>query len=113
MKNEETARRLKEALSAKNMLPSELAERSGVSKSSISQYMNGTYIPSNLSSKKMSDVLDVDPLWLMGFDIPMDYVYQNDKMDVLIEVQKSLNEEGMKRLLSYAQDLIASGRYSK
>lgn len=72
MKNELTAKRLQLALSNANMKPQELAERSGVSKSSISQYVNGSHSPSNISSGKMSKVLNVNPLWLMGFDVDMD-----------------------------------------
>ena len=68
---EETARRLALALSRKNMRPVELSELTGVSKGSISQYLNGSHAPSNISAGKMARVLDVNPLWLMGFDIPM------------------------------------------
>lgn len=71
MKNEITAKRLSLALSNANLKPQELADRSGVSKSSISQYVNGSHAPSNISSGKMAKVLNVSPLWLMGFDVEM------------------------------------------
>lgn len=71
MKNELTAKRMQLALSNANMIPQELAEKSGVSKSSISQYVNGSHAPSNISSGKIGKVLDVNPLWLMGFDVDM------------------------------------------
>lgn len=71
MKNKITAKRLTLALSNANMKPQELADKSGVSKASISQYVNGAHAPSNLSSGKMASVLNVNPLWLMGFDVPM------------------------------------------
>nr|DAY65437.1 MAG TPA: helix-turn-helix domain protein [Caudoviricetes sp.] len=71
MKNEKTAKRLRIALSNMNMKPQELADLSGVSKSSISQYINGSHAPSNLSSGKMGKILNVNPLWLMGFDTSM------------------------------------------
>lgn len=71
MKNEITAKRLILALSNANMRPQELADKSGVSKASISQYVNGSHAPSNISSGKMASVLNVNPLWLMGFDVPM------------------------------------------
>lgn len=78
MKNETTAKRLSLALSNANMKPQELADKSGVSKSSISQYVNGSHAPSNISSGKMAKILNVDPLWLMGFDVPMT---KNDSKD--------------------------------
>ena len=71
MKNETTAKRLIQALEMNNMKAQELADRSGVSKVSISQYVNGTHAPSNISAGKMAKVLSVNPVWLMGFDAPM------------------------------------------
>lgn len=71
MKNELTSSRLRKALSECNMKPQELADKSGVGKSSISQYVNGSHAPSNISSGKMGKVLNVNPMWLMGFDVPM------------------------------------------
>lgn len=72
MKNEITSKRLSLALSNANMKPQELSDKSGVSKASISQYINGSHAPSNISSGKMSLILNVNPLWLMGFDVPME-----------------------------------------
>lgn len=71
MKNPITAQRLSLAISNNNIIPQELANASGVSKASISQYLNGSHAPSNISSGKMARVLNVNPLWLMGFDAPM------------------------------------------
>ncbi|WP_337539269.1 XRE family transcriptional regulator [Suilimivivens sp.] len=71
MKHELTAKRLQLAINNANMPAQELANRSGVAKASISQYVNGSHKPSNISSGKMAPILDVNPLWLMGFDVPM------------------------------------------
>lgn len=71
MKNPITAQRLSLALTNANMIPQELSNASGVNKASISQYLNGSHSPSNISSGKMAQVLNVSPLWLMGFDVPM------------------------------------------
>ena len=106
MKNEITAKRLQKALSDMNMKPQELADKSGVSKSSISQYVNGSHTPSNISSGKMAKVLNVNPLWLMGFDVPMeqevDYLYTDGKSDFLIEVtRKAKNQEFVDRIMKY------------
>lgn len=69
MKHGETAKRLRSALERKGMKQTELASRTGLSKASISQYLSGLYVPSNISAGKMADVLGVSPAWLMGFDI--------------------------------------------
>ena len=71
MKNPITAQRLSTALANANMIPQELANASGVSKASISQYLNGSHSPSNISIGKMAKILNVNPVWLMGFDVPM------------------------------------------
>lgn len=71
MKHLITAKRLQTALANANMKPQELSDKSNVSKSSISQYINGSHAPSNISSGKMSKVLGVNPLWLMGFNVEM------------------------------------------
>ena len=114
MKNVETARRLQDALDRKGMTAAELAKKSGVSKASISQYINGSHAPSNISSAKMAEVLGVNALWLMGFDLPdADYVVYGDHWQVLVEAHKDLNDEGMKKLAEYAADLVASKRYEK
>ena len=71
MKNEITAKRLSDALAIKNMKPQDLAQASGVSKASISQYLHGTYVPSEANSNRMAAVLGVSPLWLKGYDVQM------------------------------------------
>lgn len=71
MKYEKTALRLREALNKKNMRSQDLANLSGVNKASISQYLNGSHAPSNISSGKMAQVLGVSAPWLMGYDVPM------------------------------------------
>ena len=71
MKNELIAKRLQLALSNANMKQQDLVEKSGVGKSSISQYINGSHSPSNINAGKIAKVLDVEPLWLMGFDVEM------------------------------------------
>lgn len=70
MKYNETARRLSSALNKRNMRAQDLANATGLNKASISQYVNGSHAPSNISAGKMAKVLNVSPLWLMGFDVP-------------------------------------------
>lgn len=72
MKNELTAKRIQLALSNANIKSQELADRSGVGKASISQYVNGSHVPGNISAEKIGKILNVNPLWLMGFDVTME-----------------------------------------
>lgn len=71
MKFEVTAKRIRQALSRADMSAKDLSEKTGVQEASISQYVNGYHKPSNISAGKIGKVLGVDPLWLMGFDVPM------------------------------------------
>lgn len=70
MKYTETARRLRECLDENSMKAQDLADLSGVSKASISQYLNGSHTPSNKTAGMMAPFFGVDPVWLIGFDVP-------------------------------------------
>lgn len=69
MKFAETARRLSEALNDAGMNQQQLADASGIKKASISQYVNGTHAPSNISAGKMANILKVNAAWLCGFNV--------------------------------------------
>lgn len=58
--------RLKNALLKRNILASDLANMTGVSRASISQYINGNRTPSPAMTKKIADALNVDYWWLIG-----------------------------------------------
>ena len=87
MKHELTAKRLQVALRNADLSAQELSNKSGVAKSSISQYVNGSHKPSNISSGKMAAVLNVNALWLMGFDVPMKESKQNASVSSVKGVQ--------------------------
>lgn len=69
MKYRETAKRLLYAMASARMSQQELSNLSGISKSSISHYVNGSHEPGNKAAYAMATALAVDPLWLMGLDI--------------------------------------------
>lgn len=63
--------RLRQALEFRNMSQSELSRLSGIGKSAISQYLSGEYEAKQENIYLMSKPLNVNPAWLMGFDVPM------------------------------------------
>lgn len=69
---EDFSQRLNRALTDKNMKPVELAEKTGLNKSSISQYINGVYEAKQEALYLIAKALDVNEAWLMGHDVPMD-----------------------------------------
>lgn len=111
MKNEITAKRLLLALSNADISQQELSEKSGVSKASISQYVNGFHSPSNISSGKMGKVLDVEPLWLMGFDVEMkkELSSESAKNDMaFLEKFSLLNERDKKIVMSMMDSMLST-----
>lgn len=66
----EVSKRIKEAMNDKNISAIELSRLSGVGKAAISHYVNGRYCPHNKNAVMIANVLNVNPTWLMGFDVP-------------------------------------------
>ena len=69
MKFPEIQKRFAYVLQLRQMTAQELSDRSGVGKSSISHYVNGSNEPHNKNAWKMAKVLKCNPQWLMGFDV--------------------------------------------
>lgn len=72
MKYPEIANRMTYILNLRGLKAQDLADKTGINKASISQYVNGSHCPSNYTATMMADVLRVDPIWLMGFEVPME-----------------------------------------
>lgn len=92
MKYPEIAKRITHILNIRGMKAQDLCDKTGINKSSISQYVNGSHCPSNEKAQLMADILKVNPLWLMGFDVPM----LDDQLTKYIEMYSNLNEENRK-----------------
>ena len=69
---ETCANRIKKALSIRNMTQTELCAKAKISKSSLSEYMIGKYIPRQDKVFILAQALNVDPVWLWGYDVPME-----------------------------------------
>lgn len=98
----------------------QLADKTGVGKASISQYINGKNVPSNITAKKLCKPFGINPAWIMGFDVPRtaseaepSSTALNEPEEKLLTHYRNLNEEGQEKLVEYAEDLEASGRYIK
>lgn len=49
----------------------QFAQRVGIGKSSVSQYVNGTNFPGNIRAGQIAKAFSINPVWVMGFDVPM------------------------------------------
>lgn len=104
------SKRLDKILNSKNMSVTDLARKSGVSKSLLSQYLRGEHIPSEDSAIKMADVLGVNHLWLMGFKAPMAKESEPDAdLAQVIDLYKRLNQAGKDKILERMQTLLDCG----
>lgn len=61
----EFAKRMHQALLAKQWRQADLVRASGIAKDSVSQYYNGRTLPTDLSLLKLAKALSVDPGWLV------------------------------------------------
>lgn len=88
------ANRLNQALSEKNIRAVDLANKLGVSESTISNYRRGFSAPKRERLAKIADILNVSIEWLLGVDVPMEPAKQNttlidlNKFDNIFPVEK-------------------------
>ena len=71
-------KRLAEALRIRNMKPVELYEKTGISESLLSKYLSGSAVARQKKLTLLADALNVNEVWLMGYDVPMDREIEND-----------------------------------
>ena len=66
--------RFNKVISMRNIKPTELAQKTGLSKSTISHYMSGYTKPKSDKLFVLAKALNVREQWLMGLDVPMERV---------------------------------------
>ena len=66
------AQRLKEALRITKTKQIELSRAINIDKGTINNYLAGKYEPKQDRLEIIAKALDVDPVWLMGYDVPME-----------------------------------------
>lgn len=66
--------RLQKAMSMRNMKAIELSEKTGIPKSSLSEYIKGKYEAKQKGIYKLAKALDVSEGWLMGLDVSMERI---------------------------------------
>lgn len=64
--------RLQEAMKVRGMKAVQLSQKTGISKSALSHYINGRVSPKQDRIYLLSEALRVDPARLMGYDVPME-----------------------------------------
>lgn len=85
--------RLKEAMDQKNMRPVDLCNATGIPKGAVSYYLAGRSEPKSDRLYILSQALDVNEAWLMGFDVPMTRTEAQKKNDDLVKVVAQLRKD--------------------
>lgn len=89
--------RLLTTLSARKMKQIELAEKSGLSRSRISQYCSGYRVPKQDKVYLLAKVLNVSPSWLWGISEIMDVAPTQTKSRIVEKID-ALNEEELQKV---------------
>lgn len=63
--------RLVELMDYYNLSQTELCKRTGLQKSALSNYLNGDREPRQTQLSLIADPFNINPAWLMGYDVPM------------------------------------------
>lgn len=66
------AQRIRQGLAIRGMQQKDLCDVTGIPKSAMSQYCNGSFVPKQGRTALIAKALDVNEAWLMGYDVPME-----------------------------------------
>lgn len=95
--------RIKQLISELNISQTEFCKKTGLAKSALSNYMNGDRQPRQDQIDKIAAAYNVNPAWLMGYDVPKDISNnkQIDSSDDSIEIYSlALGSDGHYHVIS-------------
>ena len=72
MKQSDFASRLSQALEVRGMKAADLSKKTKVAEGTISCYINGRYEAKQNRVQVFAEAVNVNPAWLMGYDVPME-----------------------------------------
>lgn len=112
--------RLRLAMDLKDMRAIELSEKTGIPKSAISQYLSGYAKPKQDRIYLIAKALDINEVWLMGYDVPMERqtggeieqkesladVEHQEAVEKAAELFSRLSEAEQQQALTYIEFLL-------
>ena len=104
MKITDSAHRISELLNLTGDSQNDFSIKTHIPKSTVSRYVNGEREPKQDKLSMIADAYNVNPAWLMGFDVPM------ESIDVL---QKKMVEQRLEFLSIDADDQEALNENEK
>lgn len=106
--------RLNHAMQLKGLTQTDIINKTGITKGALSSYLSGRYEPKKNNIYKLAKVLDVNPVWLMGYDVSkeVDKIYEFKKDEenyqltlIMHNYFKELSEEQQKDVINYIEFL--------
>ena len=89
MSKNKTSQKLKNIMKEKGINQTELCKRTGLPKSTISQYVNGKRIPNQESLFLISQALDIPVTSIMEYDFPIfEITLPSNKKSIKINLEK-------------------------
>mgnify|MGYP005771208723 FL=1 len=82
--------RLNTAMIIRNIKATELSAKTGIAKSSLSEYINGKYEAKQDGVYLLAKALDVNEAWLMGLDVPMERRKEESNVFPITDVPKKV-----------------------
>lgn len=99
--------RLKFVLNEKHIKAIELSQKTGISKSSISDWINGRYEAKQDKIFLIAEALGVNEGFLLGLDVPMDKTFENTgdstTLQKIVSTASELNEFRKMNVLEFAK----------
>lgn len=72
--------RLQQAINRINIKPVELHEKTNISESLLSKYLSGNAVARQRKLALIAEALNVNEVWLMGYDVPIERNIKTDKL---------------------------------
>ena len=111
------SKRLKELMSDNNETTYSVGEILNLSAATISRYTDGKMAPKITTIYSMATYFNVNPVWLMGYDVEKKLKKQTNNHELsqeettLLENYNKLNAKGKEKLLDYSDDLTTNIKY--
>lgn len=113
--------RLKSVMAEHKITQTELAKRTGIRQSSISDWLNNRYEPKQDKVYLLANALNVSPAWLLGYDEPdipkpkdgyytdpeaaefAEYLRTRPEMRMLFSASRGISKEEMQEAVNYIE----------
>lgn len=108
MKTVTSNMRIKELIDRLEISQTEFCRIAGINKSALSNYLNGDRLPRQDQISKIADAFNVNPAWLMGYDVPMQTPIDYYDSMIADRIEKKTLEELPAHISMYARLLAAA-----